>query len=236
MTDLFQALAAPFPPDRVHWRVGSTTQDKSRGMALPYIDARDVMDRLDEVMGPANWQDAYTIVGNRTICTLSLRPDTEWISKSDAAGDTDVEGEKGSVSDALKRAAVKWGIGRYLYRLDSPWVELEQRGRSHVIKPSEHARLRALLGGGAQKPAAPKPSHDAPIPGSDQEAERAESFTQATIRAISERDNRAALNRVMSNPTNKPHLDWLEKTYPEKHARIMAAKVRRETDLENKAA
>jgi hypothetical protein len=44
-----RALFAPFPPGRVSWRVGSTTQDKKRGMALAYIDARDVMDRLDAV-------------------------------------------------------------------------------------------------------------------------------------------------------------------------------------------
>jgi hypothetical protein len=48
-----------------------------------------------------------------------------WVRKSDGAGETQVEGEKGAISDALKRAAVKWGIGRYLYDLDSPWVPCE---------------------------------------------------------------------------------------------------------------
>ena len=53
MKDIFQRLSAPFPPDRVSWRIGSTTKDKTRGMALAYIDARDVMERLDNVVGPA---------------------------------------------------------------------------------------------------------------------------------------------------------------------------------------
>ena len=53
--DIMTALAAPFPADAISWRVGSTTGDKSKGMALAYIDARDVQARLDDVMG-ADWQ------------------------------------------------------------------------------------------------------------------------------------------------------------------------------------
>lgn len=144
---MFDKLAAPFPPDQVSWRVGSTNKEKTKGLALAYIDARDVMGRLDEVVGPANWQDRYEIHGTRTICYLSINLG-EWVTKADGAGDSDVEAEKGSISDAFKRAAVKWGIGRYLYDLDSPWVEIEPFGRSYKIKQSEHRRLQAILGGG----------------------------------------------------------------------------------------
>jgi hypothetical protein len=38
-----------------------------------------------------------------------------WISRCDGADDTNIEGAKGGLSDAFKRAAVKFGIGRYLY-------------------------------------------------------------------------------------------------------------------------
>jgi hypothetical protein len=68
------------------------------------------------------------------------------VVKSNGAGDTDVEGPKGALSDAFKRAAVLWGIGRYLYSLDSPWVALEARGRSYVIAKSELPRLKSMLG------------------------------------------------------------------------------------------
>lgn len=157
--ELFDALSAPFPPDRVSWRVGSTTQDKSKGMALAYIDARDVMERLDAVCGPAGWQRRHPHVTGTTTCEIGLlvgrqftdctgktcQGDPEWIWKTDGAGDTDVEAAKGSLSDAFKRAAVNWGIGRYLYDLKSPWVELELRGRTSVIKESEYGKLRNLL-------------------------------------------------------------------------------------------
>lgn len=121
MVDLVK-LAAEFPKSAVSWRSQSLTKDGTKALALAYIDARDVMDRLDDVCGPENWQDRYEFHGPRTVCYLSIRIGGEWITKADGAGDSDVEAEKGAISDALKRAAVKWGVGRYLYALSSPWV------------------------------------------------------------------------------------------------------------------
>src|SRR3546814_7172992 len=70
----------------------------------------------------------------RLICTISILCGDQWISKSDGAGDTAVEGEKGAISDAFKRCAVKWGVGRYLYDIDAVWAECvtyESNGRKH---------------------------------------------------------------------------------------------------------
>lgn len=135
---MFQELAAEFPREAVHWRAQSVTKDGDKAMALAYIDARNVMDRLDQVCGPAGWTDRYEETPKgRLICTLSILVDGEWISKSDGAGDTDVEGDKGAISDALKRAAVKWGIGRYLYDMPTPWVgceSYEKNGKRHWKK------------------------------------------------------------------------------------------------------
>ena len=124
--ETYEALKHPFPANVIHWRVGSTNRDKTKGIALAYIDARDVMKRLDDVVGFTNWQDEYveTRTG-RLICRLGLNLSDEWIWKSDGAGDTSVEGEKGAISDAFKRAAVKFGVGRYLYYLPNVWVDLD---------------------------------------------------------------------------------------------------------------
>lgn len=154
-------LKKPFDPAAISWRVGSTTKDKSKGMALAYIDARDVQDRLDEVCGVDGWQCRYVPMHDKkTVCEVGIRINSEWIWKADGAGDSDVEAEKGALSDAFKRAAVRWGIGRYLYDLDSPWVELEAAGNSYKIKADQYAKLRAALGGKASaappKPEAPK--------------------------------------------------------------------------------
>lgn len=139
--DMFTQLARPFPPNLVSWRVGSTNAKKlgckpweaTEGTALAYIDARDVMKRLDDVCGPANWQCRYPLADSGLlICEIGIRvPDDNrppadwWVWKANGAGDTQVEAEKGKASDAFKRAAVLWGVGRYLYALPSPWVPLK---------------------------------------------------------------------------------------------------------------
>ncbi len=124
--NLEQQLAAPFPVSRIHWRVGARTKDKSKGIALAYIDARDVMKRLDDVVGGLNWQNRYTHVTDKgVVCEIGIRVGEEWLWRANGAGDTQVEAEKGAMSDAFKRAAVLWGIGRYLYALPNTWCELE---------------------------------------------------------------------------------------------------------------
>lgn len=159
MTDLSK-LCAPFPPSAVSWRVGATNGDKTKGMALAYIDARDVMERLDAVCGVAGWQCRYPHANGKTVCEIGIKIGDEWVWKADGAGDTEYEAEKGALSDAFKRAAVRWGVGRYLYDMGAPWVAIEKAGRSFKIKDSEQSRLLKILTGAAPitsgSPDAPK--------------------------------------------------------------------------------
>lgn len=126
-------LFAEFDKSDIHWRAQSLTKDGSKAMALAYLNARNVMDRLDQVCGADSWQDRYEFSGPKTICYLSILIDGEWVTKADGAGDTDIEADKGAISDAFKRAAVKWGIGRYLYDTPTPWVPCEsyEKGGKH---------------------------------------------------------------------------------------------------------
>jgi hypothetical protein len=143
--ELFDQLSAPFAPEQIEWRVGSTNKDKTKGMALAYIDARTVMDRLDSVCGPDGWQCNYTPgVGGSIVCNIGLRLEGDWIWKADGAGATDMEAEKGAISDAFKRAAVRWGVGRYLYELKAPWIELEVKGNTFIIPNKEMKKLGDL--------------------------------------------------------------------------------------------
>lgn len=171
---IFEQLAAPFPPDKVSWRVGSSNKKKrqketgdnyakaTKGQVLAYIDARDVMDRLDEVCGPGGWQNRYTHADKKTICEIGiLTQDGEWIWKADGAGESDIEAEKGALSDAFKRSAVRWGVGRYLYHLPTPWVDLDEREQ---IPDHERRRLEGLLRKDAQLTATPHPGTPPPIP------------------------------------------------------------------------
>lgn len=139
--EMFDQLAMPFADEEIDWRIGSTNGEKTKGMALAYIDARAVMERLDGVCGPANWQCNYDVRGNLATCNIGVKAGDQWIWKADGAGATDVEAEKGMLSDAFKRAAVRFGVGRYLYELKSPWVDIEQMGRSYKIKDGERKKL-----------------------------------------------------------------------------------------------
>lgn len=134
---IYEELCRPFPADKIRWRIGSRTKDRNKGKLLAYIDARDVMERLDQTVGFQNWEDSYedTAVGNETgvKCYLSIRLPLgheddfkNVVTKADAASATQVEDLKGAYSDALKRAAVKFGIGRDLYDIDGPWVKLKE--------------------------------------------------------------------------------------------------------------
>jgi hypothetical protein len=124
--DIYKALKKPFPEKAISWRVGATNPTKDKGIALAYIDARDVMERLDEVFG-MNWQCKYTHAETKTICEISILVDGVWVSRSNGAGDSDIEAEKGAISDAFKRAAVMFGVGRYLYELPNQWVKIDNK-------------------------------------------------------------------------------------------------------------
>lgn len=148
VTDLRYELEKPFAPETVKWRLGSTFErnGKLRGLALAYIDARHVMDRLDSVVGHTSWQSAIAETpAGRVLCTLSLRIDDQWVAKTDGAGATQVEGDKGGISDALKRAAVQWGIGRYLYAMGETYVDVVKRGNSKFIEQHEYKRLARVI-------------------------------------------------------------------------------------------
>ena len=110
------------------------TFNKNAGLTLAYIDARQVMDRLDEVVGCNNWQCDYKVLDGKMYCGVGIRVavmdvdlrgeeiigDHEWVWKWDMGTESEYEADKGEASDAFKRAAVRWGIGRFLYDIKSP--------------------------------------------------------------------------------------------------------------------
>ncbi len=152
------ALAKPFAPEDVEWRIQVTTKDKSKGLAVPYLTNRAIQNRLDEVVGPENWCNEYRPWHNEgnhfaQICGISIHfPERGWVTKWDGAADSDIEAVKGGLSDSMKRAAVHWGIGRYLYALDTPdWIPIEPRGNSFAIPNQERMKLDNRYMGQIQK-------------------------------------------------------------------------------------
>ncbi len=150
--NIFAALAAPFQGDEVRTR-------NQAGRELQYVTARTVMNRLDEVLGPENWWDEYTPMANAVICRLTIRlPDGSTVSKSDAGGFSTTadssDYEKTGFSDAFKRAAVKFGVSRYLYGDGVPDSIREELVRERRERQEQRA---------AERPQAQ--AQDAPPPG-----------------------------------------------------------------------
>ena len=133
-----QQLAAPFDVDEVKFKPQSVSGN--RCAVITFVDARCVMDRLDTVMGMENWRDDYVQLDNgNVLCKLSIRFGDEWITKCDVGGESDQKEAdnkcKAAHSDALKRAAVKFGVGRFLYSLPIMWMDYDPQKRQIVGKP-----------------------------------------------------------------------------------------------------
>ncbi len=127
-------LEYPFAADEIEWRVCRTTKDKTKGQVAAYVDSRAIQERLDTVLGRDNWQNHFCTVTGKDknsithICEISIfyADRGEWITKSNGAGCTDFEPIKGGLSNAFKRAASMWGIGRYLYNLTGIWIPINE--------------------------------------------------------------------------------------------------------------
>jgi hypothetical protein len=137
---IMRKLAAPFEPTEIKFRAGVTSKDKTKALAFAFIDARNVMDRLDSVVGCHNWQDSYLHLGDGTVlCTLSIRINGEWIAKQGVGAPSDQKEAdnraKAALSEALKLAAIKWGIGRFLYAMPKVWVAYDEQRQQLSEKP-----------------------------------------------------------------------------------------------------
>lgn len=139
-------LRRPFAAESVKFKVqagGKTAEQKA--LVVCYIDARHVIERLNHVVA-GDWHDAYTPVGKSLVCNLTVCGVTRQdigVMEDDAQG-----GPKAVYSDALKRAAVKFGVGVSLYATPKMFVNGDglirnQAGKPVGIKDIALAKLRA---------------------------------------------------------------------------------------------
>jgi hypothetical protein len=132
-------LKKPFAADEIEWRIARSGKRNGQIWAkvLAYVTNRAIMDRLDEVCGQECWTNEYQSgPDGGVLCGISIRVNTEegyvWLTKWDGADNTNIESTKGGLSGAMKRAAVQWGIGRYLYKLTEDWPEIVEKGGNYA--------------------------------------------------------------------------------------------------------
>lgn len=153
--DVLKELKKPFDPKDVEWRIQKKSKDGTKGMAMAYIDARAIANRLDEVVDRNmidGWSVDYRPIDMGTvkrqrrgfdteepikgfICAITLYSGGEKYTREDGANLTDFEAFKGGLSGAFKRAASAWGIGRYLYDLPVTWAPIDNWGNV-IRKPN----------------------------------------------------------------------------------------------------
>lgn len=157
--DLHQLQAFLTPKD-IEWRPIAVSKRTGKAMAAAYVTNRAIMDRLDAVCGPGNWKNAFQPgPDGGVLCGISIRVGDEWVTKWDGAENTEIHAVKGGLSSSMRRAAVQWGIGRYLYKFPPIWVPVNEHGRF-----TEDPQIpRAFLPeGSSPKPITKKPSQVAP--------------------------------------------------------------------------
>lgn len=146
-------LKKPFYPEELEWRVGSKKLDYNGNPKIQifcYVQNRAIMDRLDKVLGFNNWEmikpdhvhtiidkterqtnEMYTVNLNGFITGLRIRIAGEWITRYDGADFTDFEPFKGGLSNSMKRTAVQFGIGRYLYNFENTQAIIHANGENN---------------------------------------------------------------------------------------------------------
>lgn len=134
MTNNKEILAALREPMPYKWRAQSSRQYSTTCVA--YVDSRQVQDRLDEVMG-TNWSFEFISGGkdhpSKGRMSLSFDGGATWIVREDVGTESNQDKEKGEASDCLKRSAVQWGVGRFLYSLGTVSIP------SYEMKPGKYA-------------------------------------------------------------------------------------------------
>ena len=133
------------PKDEIKYRPGSTFNwsEKKFARMLAYVDARYIQDKLDSIVGVGNWSNSfYRDEKGILFCTITIRYIREdgtcvSIDKTDCGTESNVEQQKGEVSDAFKRCAVHYGLARDLYNLPDPKgfkyvAEMNQKGNKFL--------------------------------------------------------------------------------------------------------
>lgn len=147
------------------WRVQSFSKYNPEATCVAYIDARDVQDRLDAVC-LYGWERDHREIKKHVYAGVGVvMPSGRILWRWDCGVESNTEAEKGESSDSFKRAAVNWGIGRFLYDLKIQKVAANEikkdnpKNWPHVVDSNGKKvwDLTKHIGDGSKTFAKPKP-------------------------------------------------------------------------------
>lgn len=243
----YTALSKKIP---FRWRVQSyyPKDEPTTCQCVAYVDARDVMDLLDEVCGPDKWMSDYKEVKGHMYGGVGIKSDGgEWVWKWDCGSETDIEGEKGEASDAFKRAAVKWGVGRFLYEMGMQKLAARKHGRSGIPLDGNGNPIYNLtkwINGNKnfQQPAPEPPKESAPAKDGRAEVEKAwrqwRAYLNKSMGACKTSADIARAKADFEKRLGGPQV-WAQYTFHDKtetfasHAENHEMRIKRDEDLES---
>jgi hypothetical protein len=148
-----KVLSEPFDEKTIGVKVQSFSKDKTKASLVCYVQHTDVYTRIESV-DPA-WSSKVTdqsIVGDS--CFVRTAVTIKGVTRENTGDGTDF---KSATSDALKRTAMLFGVGRYLYDSETAWVnynDATDRFKSWTL--ADHRA--ALRKGQAQTPTGKAPA------------------------------------------------------------------------------
>lgn len=203
--DIWARLAAPLPADAIQWRQSGrpiSRDGKHYARFVAFVDAQFVRERLDSVV-PGEWdseltllppppaksdRDGVSVEEDEPIafkCKLTILG----VVREDVGTGRDY---KTAASDALKRAAVRFGVASELYSLEQNFVQIDGDGK--YAKPLEDPAVAyARRYGKGEKQGTPS---SGAVSG---EGEQRSDPTTGSARSSSPRTGRSD-----SDPTNSP--------------------------------
>jgi hypothetical protein len=153
---LYKKLREPFDVRFVNWKINNYSGDKTKAMITFYLDARAVQHRLNQVLGVEGWSFSFSeldkdqgVHGKLTVYIFTDNPEKpkskdeciiHEVTREDvgyASTTNKDEWYKDAVSDALKRCAVHFGVGHFLYALPNLWVDLTEPGQKYLNKDQD---------------------------------------------------------------------------------------------------
>jgi hypothetical protein len=160
MSIQWNQLVAHFDVKDVDFKPQTFSKDGQKCLAIAFVDPRRYQERLDDVVGIANWSVEYRSIGESTqvekpnapsvtrgavVARISVfDPDTGRTIVREEVGEFDGTGMAmypTASAQAFKRACVTLGLGRYLYDLPQTWAQVENRR----ITDAEITRMRGIL-------------------------------------------------------------------------------------------
>jgi hypothetical protein len=178
-------LQAPTPPSAIKYLPKNIDTNDKTALALPYINARFVQQRLDEAFGPLGWQTDVKEIRGFVCVGIGIQAENgAWIwrwdtgqeDQNEASGEADAEGAeeddsrggaKAIFSRGLKRCGVQLGIGRDIYDMPKRRrkISLSNRGKwsGWAEDVTGDARPQSTNGGAKPAPARVAAKHESVV-------------------------------------------------------------------------